>query len=505
MSSDADLSILIVDDSAFFVSLLSDKLESNYGMTTLTATSAAEAVATIGNEPVDCIVSDYEMPENNGLDLYEMVDERHDIPFILLTSRGDEEVASRAIRMGIDEYLLKQAIREEEPLELLVNRIENVVEQRRTQRKYEQLIDNSPDEITQLGADGTILAANEAMATSVGVPQAEVVGRQLSEFLPEDVAAGRIEEGERAITAGSAVTFQDSIGVRHFHNIAVPLSMSGEGESVQLVTREITLQKRNEQELERKSETLTLINRIVRHDINNDVQLLMAWADHLEDHVDEEGQEFVDRIDDTSDHIVELTSIARDFVESIESESGPDLEPVDIGRVLETEIEKKRATFGEATIEVGDLPWIIVRANELLSSVFGNLLNNAVRHNQSDDPKVYVDVTEIENDVRVRVADNGPGVPDDHKEMIFGKGRMGPESPGTGVGLYLVHMLVQQYGGEVWVEDREAWSPPGDQSGTADSEAATDDSSSWLQADDATGAVFVVELPKHPEQSQRYD
>ena len=401
MSSDGDISILIVDDSAFFVSLLSDKLETNYGMKTTTATSAAEALSAIGHEPVDCIVSDYEMPENNGLDLYEMVEERYDIPFILLTSQGDEEVASRAIRMGIDEYLLKQAIREEEPLELLVNRIRNVVEQRRTQRKYEQLIDNSPDEILQLATDGTILAANEAMATSAGVSQEELVGQQLSEFLPEDVADNRLQEGEKAITAGSAVTFQDSIGVRHFHNIAVPLSMTGEGDSIQLVTREITLQKRNEQELERKSEKLTLINRIVRHDINNDVQLLMAWADRLEDHVDEDGMEYVDRINDTSDHIVELTAIARDFVESMESEAELDLEPVDLGRVLETEIEKKRATFAEATIEADDLPWVIVRANELLSSVFGNLLNNAVRHNESDDPEVHVDVTETETHVRV--------------------------------------------------------------------------------------------------------
>ena len=60
--------------------------------------------------------------------------------------------------------------------------------------------------------------------------------------------------------------------------------------------------------------------------------------------------------------------------------------------------------------------------------------------------------------------------------MIFGKGSMGPESPGTGVGLYLVHMLVEQYGGEVWVQDN-----------------------------DPTGAVFVVELPKHPEQSRGFN
>lgn len=484
MALEERLSILIVDDSAFFLTLIADKLESNYDMRTTTASNAAEAMSKLGQETVDCIVSDYEMPETTGLELYEMVDERYDIPFILLTGQGDEKVASEAIRTGVDEYLLKQSVKEEEPLELLVNRIQNVVEQWRTQRNYELLVDNSPDEITQINADGKILAANESVATSFGVAQEELLGQHLSAFLPEDVATRRLEEGQRAMTVGSAVTFQDSIGVRHFHNIAVPLSTAGDGDSFQLVTRDITLQKQHERDLQRKSQKLTLINRIVRHDINNDLQLQMAWADHLEDHVDDEGLEYVERINETSDHIAELTSIARDFVESLEDDTEISLKPTDVSRVLESEIEKKRATFDDAEIVAGELPRVKVRANELLSSVFGNLLNNAVRHNDSNEPEVHVTVEATDTDVVVRVADNGPGVPDDRKEEIFGKGSMGPESPGTGVGLYLVYTLVDQYGGRIWVEDRAAQSTAGDPVGSDD---------------EATGAVFVVELPKYPD------
>ncbi|UVE50258.1 response regulator [Haloferax larsenii] len=467
MSRDDSLSILIVDDSAFFVSLLADKLESNYGMTTTMATNAGEAMLELNRKPVDCIVSDFRMPETDGLELYEMVDEQYDIPFILLTGEGGEEIASRAIRMGIDEYLMKQAVREDEPLELLVNRIRNVVEQRRTQRKYERLVDNSPDEIGQISVTGEILAANETMATAFGVSQDELVGKQLSEFIPDDVAATRLKQSKRAITAGSAVTFQDSIGVRHFHNIAVPLSTAGEVDSVQLVTREITLQKRNEQELEQKTEKLTMINRIVRHDINNDVQLLMGWADIIRDHVDEAGMATVDRIDDTSSHIAELTAIARDFVESLEDDTEIDLEFVNLGRTIKSEVDKKRTAYEDATFVVDELPVMRVRANELLTSVFGNILSNAIRHNDSAEPEVHVDFHETESDVVVEVADNGPGVPDDRKEEIFGKGRMGPKSPGTGVGLHLVYTLVDQYGGDVWVEDNEP-----------------------------RGSIFVVKLPK---------
>ncbi len=470
MHSDGPLSILLVDDSEFFTSLLADKLETNYQMQVETAANAASAMTALDDQAFDCVVSDYEMPERSGLDLFEMMDGQYDVPFILLTAQGGEEIASRAIRMGIDEYLLKESVKDDEPLELLANRIRNVVEQRRAERKYEQLVDNSPDEIGQVDVDGTILAANEAMSTAFGVDRQEMLGESLDAFLPDDVAQHRLEQGKRALTAGSAVTFQDNIGVRHFHNIAVPMSAPGERDSIQLVTREITLQKRTEQQLERKSEKLALINRIVRHDINNDVQLLISWSDVLEAHVDGEAADYVDRIGQTSSHIAELTSIARDFVESMEEDTEIDLDPIRLDRLLATEIDKLRARDDATVVVADDLPTVSVLANELLASVFTNLLSNAVRHNNSDDPRVRVSVEETEATVTVQIADNGPGVPERQKSEIFGKGEMGADSPGTGVGLYLAHTLVDQYGGEIWVEDNEP-----------------------------QGAVFVVELPTAPE------
>lgn len=213
----------------------------------------------------------------------------------------------------------------------------------------------------------------------------------------------------------------------------------------------------------------------------------MTWSDRLDDHVDEAGRGYLDRLQETGDHIAELTEIARDFVESLEGDSEIDLEPVNLGSVLEAEIEKTRATHGEDTVVVGDIPRVAVRANELLSSVFGNLLSNAIRHNDSAQPEVRVTVRETDTHVRVRVADNGPGVPDEHKEDIFGKGTMAPDSPGTGIGLFLVSTLVDQYNGRIWVEDRERTDSEG-------SDTATGDGSS--------GSVFIVELPKTDQEPQ---
>nr|WP_305882660.1 sensor histidine kinase [Haloplanus ruber] len=91
----------------------------------------------------------------------------------------------------------------------------------------------------------------------------------------------------------------------------------------------------------------------------------------------------------------------------------------------------------------------------MLGSVFRNLLNNAVQHSDRDEPSVTVSASATDDAVTVRVADDGPGIPDDRKERVFGKGEKGIESEGTGLGLYLVYTLVDQYGGEVWIEDND--------------------------------------------------
>ncbi|RJX48314.1 sensor histidine kinase [Halonotius pteroides] len=448
------LSILVVDDSEFFATLVAETLSEEHGMATTAVTDPREAVSIAAEGTVDCIVSDYQMPKLTGLELYDSIVDTTDIPFILITSEGDETVASRAIRKGVDEYILKQDINEADALKLLANRIDNVVDRHRTQQKYECLVANAPDEISQVRLDGTILAANETMARAFNTTTDELVGQELSSILPEDVAENRRTQGQRAITAGSVVTFQDSIGLRHFHNIVVPLETGSEENSVQIVTREITLQKHNEEELRRKKEELTFINRIVSHDIKNDVNVISGWAGVLTDHTDPTAIEMVERIKNTSDHIAELAQIAKDFVDSIEGTTDVDLEAIDLGDTVDTEVSKLRSKHDTVSITVDDID-AVVRANELLSSVIANVLTNAIRHNDTGNTEIEITADRTATAIVVRIADNGPGVPDSEKEAVFEKGRKGADSPGSGIGLYLVSKLVDQYNGRIWVEDTE--------------------------------------------------
>jgi PAS domain S-box-containing protein len=452
-----DITVLVVDDSDFFASLAADQLRKNHEMTTATAPSGDQALTELSGLDADIVVSDYDMPEMDGLAFYERVAEEYPrLPFILLTGRSDDDIASEAIGAGIDDYLQKEAVAERNDFEVLANRIENVVSQQKARQKYELVVDNTPENIAQIGRDGTILAANEPLADTVETSVSELVGEAVDDVLPDEIANRWRAYGDDALATGERVSFESSYDGQHFHTFAVPVSIGGDSDTVQIISRDITPRVESEQQLRETTEQLELINRFVRHDIRNDINLVYAWAEMLREDVDGDGAEYADRIASTSDHIIELTKITGEFVETVSGSGDPDLEAVSLRRALGGELEKRRDAYEEATFQLnGEIPAVDVRANGMLGSVFRNLLNNAVQHNDADDPRVYVTVSDRDGTVEVAIADNGPGIPDGQKEDIFGKGEQGADSSGTGIGLYLVYTLVDQYGGAVRIEDSD--------------------------------------------------
>jgi len=133
----AEIRVLHVDDQRDIVELSSDFLErESDAIEVLTETTVQDGLQRLASERVDCIVSDYDMPGCNGLEFLEYVREDHgDIPFILYTGKGSEEIASKAISAGVTDYLQKETGANQ--YTVLANRIENAVEQYRSQRAVE--------------------------------------------------------------------------------------------------------------------------------------------------------------------------------------------------------------------------------------------------------------------------------------------------------------------------------------------------------------------------------
>ncbi|WP_459890478.1 PAS domain-containing sensor histidine kinase [Halostagnicola bangensis] len=238
--------------------------------------------------------------------------------------------------------------------------------------------------------------------------------------------------------------------VRWVHTRQIPIRDSdGTLQRIAGICTDITSQKHREQEFE-------ALNRVLRHDIRNDLSILLGWGELLEAYVDDDGEAILEKMMSAADHVVELTDIARDYAKTIANRAEMEIKPVSLRAILKQEVELRREFFPQAQFTVvGEIPDVEVRANEMLSSVFCNLLNNAVQHNDKDEPVVEIRVEQRDENVTVHIADNGPGISTEVRDSLFNEGQKGINSSGTGIGLYLVKTLLEQYDGDITVTEND--------------------------------------------------
>jgi len=133
------ISVVHVDDEPDLAEVTAEFLErEDEALDVSVETRAEAALERVETEPVDCVVSDYQMPGMDGLELLEAVrEEAPDLPFVLFTGKGSEAVAGDAIARGATDYLQKDAGAEQ--YDILANRIRNAVDQHRSEQRASDL------------------------------------------------------------------------------------------------------------------------------------------------------------------------------------------------------------------------------------------------------------------------------------------------------------------------------------------------------------------------------
>jgi len=340
----------------------------------------------------------------------------------------------------------------------------DITEQKEREREleyYEQIINTFDDIATVITPEGEITYVSPSVRRVLGYEPEDLVGEigfeyqdpegaktveEALEYVVEHPEASRSVQTKFRRTDGSWCWIEATIRNQLENDFIEGLVVN---------SRDITERKEYEQALERQRDELEVLNKIVRHDVRNQLQLVLAYGDILTDYVEGDGEKDVQRVLRAGREAVGITQTAGEITEAMLA-SKTDLAPMKLRPVLESQIENIQEAHQRALVSTeGPLPDAVVLSDEMLDAVFRNLLNNAIVHNDKELPEVTVSATTHEGGVRVRIADNGPGIPDQRREQIFEEGKKGLDSEGTGLGLYLVRTLVDRYGGAVWVEDND--------------------------------------------------
>ncbi|MFC3958919.1 PAS domain-containing response regulator [Halovivax cerinus] len=278
-----------MDDNESFVDLVKTFLErEREPLSVLTETSVEEGMSVLREERIDCVISDYEMPGQDGLDFLERVrDEYPDLPFILFTGKGDEEIASEAITAGVTEYLQKGTGTDQ--YTVLANRVENLVEKYNAERgvfRGFQALESAQEGIGILNDEGEYVYLNQAYAEVYDADRDEILESHWENLYPESEA----ERFRREIlpTLESEGTWTGrSVGLTANGdriNESLSLALLDDGGHV-CVVRDVTEERRRAEHLRREQRFLeTALNSIddLFYVFDDDLTYI-RWNDRFEE------------------------------------------------------------------------------------------------------------------------------------------------------------------------------------------------------------------------------
>ncbi len=183
------LRVLYVDDEPGLLEIGKLFLEESRDFSVTTIDSATAALDLLLQEKFDAIISDYQMPEMDGIQfLIEVREKFGAIPFILFTGKGREEVVIQAINNGADFYLQKGGDPTAQFAELS-HKVRQAVQQNRAsvrirdhERREADIINFLPDATFAIDTHGVVIAWNHAMEEMTGVRMADMLGKGNYEY-----------------------------------------------------------------------------------------------------------------------------------------------------------------------------------------------------------------------------------------------------------------------------------------------------------------------------------
>jgi PAS domain S-box-containing protein len=216
-----------------------------------------------------------------------------------------------------------------------------------------------------------------------------------------------------------------------------------------LVCRDVTEKRRREEQLRRREEELELLkdlqSRFLRHNLRNELNVVRVNAELLAADDDPEQQRRYEEILAKTDRILEWGTKARTIERLVETDATV---TADVVAELELLLDDLRAEFPDVAFDLDapERPWI--DAVPQVDQALQNVLDNAARHNTADQPRVRVSVEADDDQVRVSVSDNGPGI--DAAEIDSLEDEQETQlRHATGLGLWLVYWVVEKSDGEM--------------------------------------------------------
>jgi PAS domain S-box-containing protein len=353
---------------------------------------------------------------------------------------------------------------------------------RQSETKFRTLLSAIPDLMMRLTGDGRyvdFIPAKNFKAYS-NHTERDVVGKTVFDILPSKLAQQRMTYIQQVLRTGELQVYDHQLindqEVQHLENRVV---VSGKNE-VLIITRDITEQKKAQEELRRAKEAAESANKAksiflsnMSHELRTPLNVILGFAQLLSygDSLTAHQQQYLEAISRSGEHLLMLIN---DVLEMSKIEAGrillnqTDVDLHAVIRTLQQMFQFKAESKGLQLMveQSSDLPLYIRTDESKLRQVLVNLLGNAVKFTQTGAIVLRVHWQPDTATFHFAVSDTGVGIAPEERDRIFDpfvqtgssqhfhQGTPLQAQDGTGLGLPISRRFVQLLGGEIWVESQ---------------------------------------------------
>jgi len=313
----------------------------------------------------------------------------------------------------------------------------------------ESVLDAQPDVFYVLDPDGTFRRWNAPFADLLGYDDETLRETHATEVIVardrEKILSAMTDVYHRRETRRVETRFLTADGEEVPYQVnGAPLT-DGDGNVTGLVGTGRDISDRV-----RREERLSVLNRVLRHNIRNQSSVLLARADHLRERVASDDETHVAAVSEVAHRLSRMGKLARKVDRALAETDDPDAVP--LPAIVDDALEAFDPPE-EATVEIGDPPAVAVRAAPPSGDALAELLDNAVRHNPDAAPTVAVEFSVHEESVTVAVDDDGPGIPDAETAALAGAESQLDHS--AGLGMWFVNWVVEATDGHLSFADAD--------------------------------------------------